>query len=1109
MAACLLIAGCMAGWAHGETPAAKTSEIPPAPTGHYMFRGYGASQSLSYVAIQQLLQDQQGFIWVGAENGLYRYDGYSFAAYGLTDGLPSAQIDSLHEDPSGVLWVGTPSGLSRWNGKSFDLITPAQGLATIPIADLKDGPGGLWVACAKGPHVGGSDGTFRLAQGWPGGEATAVWMGKKAPGMWVAQWNGEAQVWRMHEGTWRAVEGPAEQRKARIDALVEDGKGRLWARSAQKLWVLEPGSEHFLAASTPIDMASSYGYLTAGRHGDVWAPTETNILHLVGDTWSVLTTQEGLPPARIRAALEDRDGSLWVGSVGLHRLLGRGIFHAYTRAEGLPNILVWSFFRDHAQQLWVGTEQGLARLTPNGFETIAGTEKNAIRSIVEGPDGTLYMAGVPANEILVYDPERTTLRRRSIGTALLPKRIFRLLLDRDAILWASTDGAGLLRADTRDETLSFTPVALPDGDAQERVGDVRQDAAGRIWAAGAHGLALLEAGQWRRFTMKDGLRSDFTAYLWPTHGGDLLVGYFEPLGVARARYASGNFKIVEHFDQAAPRSTEKVFVVGEDTAGRIWIGGGTGLDMVGPDRNQQFRTADGLVGEDTANQAFLAEANGDVWIGTSAGIIRFDDKVYKSLPARAPPATTFLNLRLGQTSYSPGARDVSVTHQMGTFDARFSGMDYLAEGTMQYRLRLAGLESDFAITENRDARFPALSYGNYRFEVSARAGSYGEWGPTADFEFQVLPAWWQTWWFRILVALAAIGVIALMVRWRMAALWRHNRLLEDQVAARTSELSQANERQRDINVLLQTEIEDRRAAELALQHRNADLEALNTKLAGTQLQLLQSEKMASVGQLAAGVAHEINNPIGFVGSNLSGLNRYVDSIFSLLGDYEKLENVIPKDSAELHRVKARKVSIELNYLREDIPLLLSESLDGIVRIAKIVNDLKDFSHIGETEWQMADIHQCLESTLTVITHELKGKVEVVKEYAELPKIECLPFQLNQVFLNILINASQAVAGQGTITVRTGRELESVWVQISDTGCGISPTIIHRIFEPFFTTRAIGSGTGLGLSVAYGIVEEHSGTIEVHSEVGQGATFTIRLPIVSKKSSAPSGDRSLA
>jgi len=1082
------------GRAHGETAAPQATEAGSTPVGHYEFRGYGASQSLSYVAIQQLLQDKDGFIWVGAENGLYRYDGYQFVAYGLAEGLPSAQIDSLHEDPAGVLWVGTPSGLARRNGESFDRITPAQGLPSIPMADLKDGPGGLWVACAQGPHIGAGDGRFHLAPGWPGGEATALWMGKKATGMWVAQWNGEARVWAMREGAWRAVEGPAELRKARIDAMVEDGKGRLWARSAQNLWVLEPGAERFLPAQTPIDMASSYGYLTAGRHGDVWAPTETSILHLVDDTWSVLGTKEGVPAARNRAAMEDREGSVWVGSVGLHRLLGRGVFHAYTQAEGLPNILVWSFLRDHQGQLWVGTEQGLARLGPAGFETVAGTQKNAIRSIVEGPDGTLYMAGLPANEVLVYDPRRSTLHRRPVHTPVMPKRLFRLLLDHDGMLWLGTDGGGLLRADTHDDSLAFTPVALPGGDAQERIGDVRQDAAGRIWAAGSHGLALRENGQWRRFTTRDGLRQDFTAYLWPTRGGDLLLGYFEPVGVARARYAEGGFRIVEHFDQAAPRSIGKVFVVGEDAAGRIWIGGGTGLDMVGTDRNEQFRSADGLVGEDTANQAFLADANGDVWIGTSAGIIRFDDKVYKSLAPHAPPAIAFLDLKLGQKSYSPGAADVSVPHSMGTFDVRFSGMDYLAEGTLQYRLRLAGLESDFTTTDNRDARYPALTYGNYRFEVAARAGPYGEWGPTAAFEFQVLPAWWQTWWFRGLMVLAAIGVIVLIVRWRVAALWRHNRLLEEQVAARTSELRQANQRQREINAQLQSEIEDRRAAELALQQRNSDLEALNHKLAGTQRQLLQSEKMASVGQLAAGVAHEINNPICFVRSNLSGLNRHVGSLFSLLGDYERLESVSPADSAELDRVKARKESIELNYIREDLPLMLSESLDGIVRVAKIVKDLRDFSHVGESEWQKADIHQCLESTLSVITHELKGKVDVVKDYGELPKIECLPFQLNQVFLNILINASQAINGRGTITVRTDRDADGVRVQISDTGGGISPAILHRVFEPFFTTRDVGSGTGLGLSVAYGIVEEHGGTIEVQSEVSKGTTFTIWLPV---------------
>lgn len=307
-----------------------------------------------------------------------------------------------------------------------------------------------------------------------------------------------------------------------------------------------------------------------------------------------------------------------------------------------------------------------------------------------------------------------------------------------------------------------------------------------------------------------------------------------------------------------------------------------------------------------------------------------------------------------------------------------------------------------------------------------------------------------------------------------------NMELEQRVHARTAQLH--------------NQIAAREHTERVLQERNRDLEAANQRLAGTQSQLLQSEKMASVGQLAAGVAHEINNPIGYVHSNLNTLDRYLQDIFTLLSGYQNLSKSIDAANPELRQLHELEKSIGLTYIREDIGSLLAESLGGLVRVEKIVSDLKDFSHLDQAEWQIVDLHAGLESTLNVVAHELKYKAVLVKEYGELPLVECLPFQLNQVFLNLLINAAQAIEGQGKITIRTGVSDEFVFIQFIDTGKGIEPASLKRIFEPFFTTKPIGVGTGLGLSVSYSIVRKHGGSIDIDSEVGKGSVFTIRLPI---------------
>ncbi|WP_232828810.1 PAS-domain containing protein [Simplicispira lacusdiani] len=282
-------------------------------------------------------------------------------------------------------------------------------------------------------------------------------------------------------------------------------------------------------------------------------------------------------------------------------------------------------------------------------------------------------------------------------------------------------------------------------------------------------------------------------------------------------------------------------------------------------------------------------------------------------------------------------------------------------------------------------------------------------------------------------------------------------------------------------VTIWTDVTERAAAQEKLALRNRELEA-------AQQQLVQSEKLASIGQLAAGVAHEINNPIGYVHSNIGTLQTYIAELMQLLDAYEALP--------ENPNVQALRQKIDVAYLREDIPSLIRESQEGITRVKKIVQDLKDFSRVDSSqEWQSADLHHGIDSTLNIVSNEIKYKADVVKQYGQLPPVECLPSQLSQVFMNLLVNAAHAMGAQrGCITIRTGTQDDEVWLEFEDNGSGISPELQTKIFDPFFTTKPVGKGTGLGLSLSYGIVQKHHGRITVRSEVGKGTVFRIVLPV---------------
>lgn len=304
---------------------------------------------------------------------------------------------------------------------------------------------------------------------------------------------------------------------------------------------------------------------------------------------------------------------------------------------------------------------------------------------------------------------------------------------------------------------------------------------------------------------------------------------------------------------------------------------------------------------------------------------------------------------------------------------------------------------------------------------------------------------------------------------------------------------------------LESERRARQEAERRLEHQSAELNEVREALAASQHdlqrtrdQLMQSDKMASIGQLAAGVAHEINNPIGFISSNLNCLRDYAVQIKRAVAAYDELLDECKQSDSPL-AVKAQSVAkvrheAELEYILSDLTGLISESIEGSERVCQIVANLRDFSHVDNPDVREADVNELIEKTILVARNVLKYKADVVREYGDVPPLPCYGGRLSQVFLNLLINAAQAIENHGAITVRTAHHDGMIVIEVADTGCGIAPENLTRIFESFFTTKDVGQGTGLGLHLALNIVHAHGGRIDVESTVGKGTTFRIELPV---------------
>lgn len=275
------------------------------------------------------------------------------------------------------------------------------------------------------------------------------------------------------------------------------------------------------------------------------------------------------------------------------------------------------------------------------------------------------------------------------------------------------------------------------------------------------------------------------------------------------------------------------------------------------------------------------------------------------------------------------------------------------------------------------------------------------------------------------------------------------------------------------------------ASQQELKEKISELETANSEIRETQAKLVHTAKMASLGQLVAGIAHELNNPIGFIYSNMSHLREYSDKLVNIVRAAEKN----PKDLSEA------KKKADFDYIVSDMPKLISSCEDGARRTRDIVLGLRNFSRLDESQTKVVDLHEGLDNTLQLLRGELKNRIQVEKEYGDIPKITCHPSQLNQVFMNILSNAAQAIDGEGTIRIKTQKlEKDRLQVSIKDNGKGMDQETADKVFDPFFTTKSVGVGTGLGLSISYGVVQKHGGDIRVISEVGKGTEFIITLPI---------------
>ena len=694
-------------------------------------------------------------------------------------------------------------------------------------------------------------------------------------------------------------------------------------------------------------------------------------------------------------------------------------------------------------------------------------------------------------EIFTYFTEKEGLSSNTVRS---------ILEDSHGNLWFGTYGGGvsMFNGDT------FTHFTEKEGLSDNIVYSILEDSHGNLWfGTGGGGVSMYNGESFTHFTEKEGLRNNYVLSILEDSNSNL---WFGTNGGGVSIYNGESFT---HFTEREGLNNNYVWSILEDSNSNIWISTAKGLNhlVLNPDSDSNTRNSnpaiytyslqDGLKGLDFYPNSALLDSKNRIWWGSGKSLTMLDMNNFK-MPFEAPVIQLnridineqfedyrHLNDSAGMEMEYNGVSkfynyplNLELPYNKNHLTFYFSGIDWSAPHKIRYSYKMDGLNAFWSIpTADTKADYRSLPYGTYTFKVNA-IGAAQKWSEPFEYTFTIHPPWWHTWWARACYGITALLIIFGFARLRTARLKQRQKELEAEVVHATQTIREQKE-----EVVATNE---------ALEKQKRELEFTLENLKFTQSQLMQSEKMASVGILTAGIAHELNNPINFVSGNVQPLLRDVNDVFNVIKKYDEIvkSNKLEGSFSEVDKLK---VTMDFSYLIKEINDLLEGIEEGATRSSQIVQGLRSFSRLDDEKCQLYNIHEGIDSTLILLHSKIMDRIKVQKDYGDFEEIECFPGKLNQVIMNILTNSIQAIDGTGEILIQTVSSGIGIKIIIKDNGIGMTSEVKKHIFEPFYTTKDVGKGTGLGLSISFGIIEQHHGNIDVISEPGKGTEFIISLP----------------
>ena len=1012
------------------------------------------------------LKDKKGHFWFGTVNaGVSRYDGKGFTNFDTSHGLPSNNVNALGEDNSGQIWIGTyGSGVCRLDPegkKRNECFSTAQGLVNNLINFIKpDSMGNLWIGTEGG--VSRFDGmrftNFTSEHGLPDNNVTCmeevdndIWFGTLGGG--VSRFDGSRFE------TYTTDHGLAHNT---IHTITKDHQDKLWFGTAGGGMSLYNGKQISSFPSGNVISKNLVFGITEDSSGNLWFGSEgTGVYRYDGKNMTNFTTGQGLGNNMVNCITTDKTGKIWFGTstggISVYEPGGIKGFKTFTTAQGLANNYVLSIFPDSKGCLWFATANGVSRFKPDGdsagftsYSTDQGLAHNLVFSIAEGHDGSIWL-GTSGGGVSRFDGKRFFTYDTTHG--LVNNHVMKILRDRGGNMWFGTQG-GLSRFDAS----GFISYTTANGLADNFIYVLDEDEKGVLWLGTNLGLTGLKFKS-----------PPLSRQPGETIGAGLITVSNEELKTYEIVCDIYNIKTgypVKDLNKEALYVTSLRLPFGSQAdAGTLW--GGTGDKVIRFDpravvKNNKppsvFIRSVGI-DESSVNWYGIGKKNNDSTLTVRQEVMvfgnilsaRIRDSLYRKFAdIRYDSITPFY--QVPQNLVLP-YRHNRITIEYGTIE---TGRPFM----VRYQYMLEGYDKEWSAgSEKTSISYGNISEGSYTFKLKAMSPD-GVWSEPIAYNFKVFPPWWRTVWAYLVYISMFSAAIYAFIQWRIKNLKQEKINLEEKVSQRTRQLEQ----------------------------KSGELQQSLENLKATQAQLVQSEKMASLGELTAGIAHEIQNPLNFV-NNFSEVSK--ELINEMKDEIEKIGNT------------------DLKHLASDIENNLDKINHHGKRADAIVKGMLQHSRISSGQKEPININALADEYLKLAYQGMRAKDKTFNTVLETDfdesfgKINIIPQDIGRVLLNLYNNAFYAVAEkqklstegyQPTVSVRTRKVNGEVEISVADNGNGIPEKLIDKVFQPFFTTKPTGQGTGLGLSLSYDIIKAHQGKISIRNSPGSGAEFIISFPV---------------